>query len=69
MGMRTSKRYFPRSCDGFPAGWAADDFVGLHFRGTELVEAVSSRAGAGAYRVERADGGVREEPLGARLVG
>jgi len=55
--------------EGFPAGWAADDFVGLHFRGTELVEAVSSRTGAGAYRVERANGDVREEPLGARRLG
>lgn len=37
-----------------PAGLAADDAVGLHFSGTELVEAVTSRPRAAAYRVERA---------------
>jgi dipeptidase E len=55
--------------EGFPSGYAADDFVGLHFLGTDLVEAVSSRPDAGAYRVDRADGGVREEPLAVRLLG
>jgi dipeptidase E len=38
--------------DGFPAGYAADDGVGLHFVGTELAEVVSARPGAQAYRVE-----------------
>jgi dipeptidase E len=51
--------------DGFPAGVAADDDVALHYVGTELREIVTSRAGAGAYRVSR-DG---EEPLAARLLG
>jgi peptidase E len=37
---------------GFPAGIAADDAVGLHFVGTELQEAVASREGSRAYRVE-----------------
>jgi peptidase E len=50
--------------DGFPAGLAADDAVGLHFVGTELKEAVSVREGANAYRVE-ADS---ETPTGARLL-
>jgi peptidase E len=54
---------------GLPAGIAADDFCGLHFAGTELVEAVSSRSGAGAYRVELADGAVRETPIPARYLG
>jgi dipeptidase E len=35
-----------------PAGFAADDGVGLRFAGRELVEAVSERPGAGCYRVE-----------------
>jgi peptidase E len=35
-----------------PAGWAADDGVGLHFAGTELHEAVSERDGGRAFRVE-----------------
>ena len=54
---------------GLPAGIAADDFCGLHFAGTELVEAVSSRPGAGAYRVELAGGAVRETPIAARYLG
>jgi dipeptidase E len=50
--------------DGFPAGIAADDNVGLRYEGTSLVEIVTSRAGATAYRVE--PGG--EQPLEARLL-
>ena len=33
-------------------GYAADDGVGLHYRGTELHEAVADREGASAWRVE-----------------
>jgi dipeptidase E len=40
---------------GFPPGIAAEDGVGLHFEATELVEAVTCRPGASAYRVD-ADG-------------
>jgi dipeptidase E len=47
--------------NGLPAGLAADDGVGLHFEGTELVEVVSCRPGAAAYRVSR-DGEERLEP-------
>jgi dipeptidase E len=54
---------------GLPAGIAADDFCGLHFAGTELVCAVSSQPGADAYRVELADGSVRETRVGARYLG
>lgn len=49
---------------GFPAGVAADDGVGLHYRGTELAEVVTVRDGATGYRVD-ADG---ETPLEARLL-
>jgi peptidase E len=38
-----------------PPGYAADDFVALHFEGSDLAEVVSSREGGAAYRVE-ADG-------------
>ena len=50
--------------DGFPAGYAAEDGVGLLFEGTELREVVTARAGATAYRVT-VEG---EEPLEARLL-
>ncbi|HEY2298765.1 MAG TPA: peptidase E [Jatrophihabitans sp.] len=36
-----------------PDGYATDDGVGLLYRGTEFVEALSERDGRGAYRVER----------------
>jgi dipeptidase E len=49
---------------GLAPGLAADDGVGLHFVGTELVEIVTCRPGAAAYRVD-AD---REERLAARDV-
>jgi dipeptidase E len=42
------------------AGIAADDGVGLHFDGTELVHVVAERAGAAAYRVQSVGDGVRE---------
>jgi dipeptidase E len=37
---------------GFPPGVAADDGVGLHYEGTELVEVVSCRPATAAYRVD-----------------
>lgn len=54
---------------GLAAGVAADDDVGLHFHGTELVDVVAAREGARAYRVELVDGAVRETPLDTRLLG
>ena len=51
------------------AGYAADDGAALHFRGTELVEAVSSIRGAAAYRVELVDGRVVERELDTRYLG
>ncbi|CAO5166835.1 hypothetical protein FAIPA1_290028 [Frankia sp. AiPs1] len=52
-----------------PAGWATDDGVGLHFQGTELVEAVADRPNARAWRVEPGpDGGVVETPVEPRLL-
>jgi dipeptidase E len=50
--------------EGFPAGIAADDEVGLHYRGKELAEVVTVREGAGAYRVEPGS----ETPLRARVL-
>lgn len=54
--------------DGLPAGIAADDGVALHFEGTDLSEIVADRPNAGAYRVERAEGGARETALPTRLL-
>lgn len=54
---------------GLPGGYAADDGAALHFRGTELIEVVSSRDGASAYRVELVDGQVKETRLEARYLG
>jgi peptidase E len=52
-----------------PAGYATDDGVGLVYRGTELVEAVSERPGqAAAYRVESVDGTVTETRIEPRLL-
>jgi dipeptidase E len=46
--------YTEAVADGFPAGYAADDDAALYFEGTDLVEAVSAREGAVAYRVSAA---------------
>jgi dipeptidase E len=53
---------------GFPAGHGVDDSAALHYQGTQLVEAVTYREGATAYRVELRDGQIAEEPLPARLL-
>jgi dipeptidase E len=52
-----------------PAGYGVDDGAALVFEGTELREAVSSRPGAGAHRVEAVDGAVRETALPIRQLG
>ena len=52
-----------------PPGYATDDGVGLHYVGTEMVEAVTDRPGAAAYRVERGrDGSTVETRLEPRLL-
>jgi peptidase E len=50
-----------------PAGWATDDGVGLHFRGTDLVEAVADRPDAYAWQVEPAVSGADAGVLETRL--
>jgi dipeptidase E len=49
--------------DGMRPGFAADDGVALHFRGTLLERVVSARAHAFAYRVEPVGKSVSEFPL------
>jgi len=53
---------------GFPAGYAADDGVAIHFEGTQVKEAVAEVAGRAAYRVELVVGQVVENPLPTRLL-
>jgi peptidase E len=54
---------------GLPGGYAADDGAALHFAGPRLVACVSSRTGAGVYRVSRTKGVVRETRLETRFLG
>ena len=56
---------------GFPAGYAADEGAALHFDAAgALFQAVASREGARAYRVERgADGFAEERALPTRYLG
>lgn len=55
--------------DGFPSGYAAEEGAALHFVGRDLVEVVSSRSHASAYRVSLRDGKVHEEQLATRFLG
>lgn len=50
-------------------GYGVDDGAALHFVGQELQEIVSSRSGAGAYRVARRDDDAEEEALEATYLG
>lgn len=54
--------------EGLADGYAADDYVGLHYVGTELHEVVTSRANASGYRVEKIDGRVVETRLEPRRI-
>lgn len=51
-----------------PDGYATDDGVGLLYRDTELVEALTERDGSGAYRVERDGDRAVETPVPVRLL-
>jgi len=52
-----------------PAGYGADDGVGLLFEGTELVRIVASRPGTRAYRVEPGENGEAvETPIEPELL-
>jgi len=55
--------------NGFPAGVAAEDGVGLVYEGTERVDVVSWRSDGAAWLVSRGgDGSVSEERVAARRV-
>jgi dipeptidase E len=55
--------------EGLVAGYAVDDGAALHFRGQELIDVVSSRRDAGAYRVGLNDGRLTETRLTVRFLG
>jgi dipeptidase E len=52
-----------------PGGWAADDGVGLLFRGRRFERAVSSRPGAGALRVDAVEGELVRRRIEPELLG
>jgi dipeptidase E len=55
--------------DGMRPGFAVDDGVALHFKGTHLERAVSSRADRSAYHVERVGDEIVETPLNVSYLG
>jgi dipeptidase E len=55
--------------DGMRAGFAAEDGVALHFRGTSLERVVSSRANGAAFLVEHDGKRVRETRLEVDFLG
>jgi dipeptidase E len=55
--------------EGMCGGFAADDGVALHFQGTELSRAVSSRPRGRAYRVQQVGGEVVEIELEVACLG
>jgi peptidase E len=55
--------------DGMRSGFAVDDGVALHFKGTHLERAVSSRADGSAYNVERIGNEIVETPLKVSYLG
>ncbi len=62
-------RYHEMVASGeLPAGYAADDGVGLLFSETSLAEVVASMPESRAFRVERAGGGVDETSMKPRLL-
>jgi peptidase E len=54
--------------DGMPAGYAAEDGAALRFVGSDLVEVVSSRPEARAYRLDRRGSRVVETRLATRYL-
>jgi len=61
--------YHRAIAEGMKGGYAADDGAALHFRGPTLVEAISSKPEASAYRVELDAAGVTETRLPIRFLG
>ena len=63
------RTYHRAIVDGMQAGYAAEDGAALHFRGQNLIEAVSSRPEACAYQVQLIGGRIGESALPVRFLG
>jgi dipeptidase E len=63
------EEYHRAVSDGMSAGFAVEDGVGLHFRGTRLDRVVSSRPDGRAFMVARHGRRVRETPLDTVYLG
>ena len=63
------EEYHRAVAEGMAGGFAVEDGVGLHFRGTQLERVVSSRPDGRAFLVERRGSRVREDPLDAEYLG
>ena len=61
--------FYRHLLDGMPSGYGAEDGAALRFVGDELVEVVSSRPEARAYRLECRATLVRETRLATRYLG
>jgi hypothetical protein len=67
-GAERRAAYHSAIAEGLRPGFGVDDGAAVHFCGSELVEAVSTKPIARAYRVERVAGRVVETPLPTRLL-
>lgn len=54
--------------EGFPAGVAIDDNVGVRYSGTQLTEVITTREGATAYSVKPGPTGLTEQAFPARVL-
>ncbi len=63
------EEYHRAVAEGMSAGFAVEDGVGLHFRGTRLERVVSSRPDGRAFMVRRHGRRVRESPLASEYLG
>ena len=63
------EEYHRAVAEGMSGGYAVEDGVGLHFRGTDLSRVVSSRPDGRAFLVERRERRVRETRLECDYLG
>jgi dipeptidase E len=61
-------RYHELVRAGFPGGYAADDYVGLHFVDESFTKAVTTSPTASAYRITLVDDQIKEVAIPTRLL-